>query len=294
MGRRLLRRFALGAALAALALTASASSATASVTIGQLAPDLGPGMPPITACGADRDSVIPEVASGNSYVFPGAGVITSWSHNAAAGDLQMLGLKVLRHLGGAEFLVVAQNGPRALAAGSLNTFPVNIPVLAGDILALNTGPPGAPATACEFDGPNYELNDVAGPYAVGQVGIFSTFGGGPFYAINISAVFEFSNTFTPGAITRNKKKGTATLTVDAPNPGELTGSGKGVKVAGAAVISKPVLAPGEVKLTIKAKGKKKATLKKTGKVTVKPNITYTPTGGDPSTQSVKVKLKKKL
>ena len=289
MERRLLRRFALGAALAALALTASASSATASVTIGQLAPDLGPGMPPLTACGADSDSVIPEVASGNSYVFPGAGVITSWSHNAAAGDLQMLGLKVLRHLGGAEFLVVAQNGPRALAAGSLNTFPVNIPVLAGDILALNTGPPGAPATACEFDGPNYELNDVAGPYAVGQVGIFSTFGGGPFYAINISAVFEFSN-----AITRNKKKGTATLTVDAPNPGELTGSGKGVKVAGAAVISKPVLAPGEVKLTIKAKGKKKATLKKTGKVTVKPNITYTPTGGDPGTQVVKVKLKKKL
>ena len=79
-----------------------------------------------------------------------------------------------------------------------------------------------------------------------------------------------------------------------PNPGELTGSGKGVKVASAARISKTVSAPGEVKLTIKAKGKKKGTLNETGKVKLRPKITYTPTGGDPSTQSVKVKLKKNL
>jgi hypothetical protein len=78
-----------------------------------------------------------------------------------------------------------------------------------------------------------------------------------------------------------------------PNPGELTGSGKGVKVAGAAVISKTVTAPGEVKLTIRAKGKQKRKLNETGNVKVKPKITYAPTGGDPSTQSVKVKLKKK-
>ena len=47
-------------------------------------------------------------------------------------------------------------------------------------------------------------------------------------------------------------------------------------------------------LTIKAKGKKQKTLNETGKVTVTPKVTYTPTGGDASTQSVKVKLKKKL
>jgi hypothetical protein len=103
-----------------------------------------------------------------------------------------------------------------------------------------------------------------------------------------------TNAFTLGPISRNKKKGTATLTVNVPNPGELTGSGKGVQVAGAALISKTVTAPGKVKLTIKAKGKKKTTLNETGKVKLKPKITYTPTGGDPSTQSRKLKLKKKL
>jgi hypothetical protein len=45
---------------------------------------------------------------------------------------------------------------------------------------------------------------------------------------------------------------------------------------------------------IKAKGKKKKQLNQKGKVKLNVAITYTPTGGDPSTQSVKVKLQKKL
>ena len=104
------------------------------------------------------------------------------------------------------------------------------------------------------------------------------------------------NAFSLGAITRNKKKGTATLTVNVPNPGELSGSGSGAKVAsssGRAVISKSVPA-GSAQLLIKATGKKKRKLNDTGKVKLNVAITYTPTGGDPSTQSTKVKLKKKL
>jgi hypothetical protein len=79
--------------------------------------------------------------------------------------------------------------------------------------------------------------------------------------------------------------------VNVPNPGELTASGKGVNAAGAAVISKAVTA-GTASLLIKAKGKKKRKLNENGKVKVNPTITYTPTGGDPSTQSRKLKLKK--
>jgi hypothetical protein len=60
------------------------------------------------------------------------------------------------------------------------------------------------------------------------------------------------------------------------------------------VISATVTAPGKVRLTIKAKGKKKRKLNETGKVKIKPNITFTPTGGDPSTQSPKLKLKKNI
>jgi hypothetical protein len=104
-----------------------------------------------------------------------------------------------------------------------------------------------------------------------------------------------SSGFTVDAITRNKKKGTATITVGAQFPGELIATGKGVKAssAGQAVISKAVGA-GQSQLLIKAKGKKKKKLKRKGKVKLNVAITYTPAGGSAKSQSAKVKLKKKL
>ena len=106
---------------------------------------------------------------------------------------------------------------------------------------------------------------------------------------------KIRNAFTIDAITRNKKKGTATIRGTVPFPGELAGSGKGVKAssAGGAVISKSVGA-GQSQLLIKAKGKKRKKLNRKGKAKVKVAITYTASGGSPTTQSVKVKLKKKL
>jgi len=113
------------------------------------------------------------------------------------------------------------------------------------------------------------------------------------FDLDLQAVFVPDNTFSLGGIARNKRKGTVTLTVNVPNPGELTGSGKDVRVAGAAVISKTVTAPGDVQLTIRAKGRKQRKLNDTGKVRVQTRITYTPTGGDPRTRSRKLRLKKK-
>jgi hypothetical protein len=123
------------------------------------------------------------------------------------------------------------------------------------------------------------------------VGTFHT-SGLPFYALNITAVFEPTNSFTVGKVKRNKN-GTATVTVDVPNAGELTGSGKGVKVASADVArTAKSVTPPSGSLKIKAKGKQRQKLNATGKVTLKPKITYTPTGGAPKTQSLKVKLRK--
>ena len=97
-----------------------------------------------------------------------------------------------------------------------------------------------------------------------------------------------------GRVTRNKKSGTATLEATVPNPGELTLGGKGVKSArdGTAVTSKAV-GGGPVTVTIRAKGKKKRKLSETGRVKLNVAITYTPLGGSPSTDSAKVKLRKR-
>jgi len=262
-----------------------ASSASGSVTIGQLAP----GNPPDTNCSGPRDLVMPTVSSGNSYVVHGNGVITSWSHNAAAPDGQTLGFKVFRHLGGAEFTAVAHNGPRALAPGTLNTFPVTIPIKSGDIIGLNSGNNASATRACEFDGPDRYFQ-YFGDLPDGQPAAFDL--SSPFYRLNISAVFEPSNTFTLGQVNRNRKKGTATVTLDVPNAGEVTVAGKGVKGASAGARSAKAVAAGEVSLKIKAKGNQLRKLNSTGKVTVKPTITYTPTGGATSSQKLKLKLRK--
>jgi hypothetical protein len=264
-------------------LVAGPSSATGAITIGQTGP--------LTeVCGAGFDWVQPTVTSGNPYVVPAtvsAGRITSWGTDAAVAG-GMVTMKVFRKVADpATYMAVGHDGPRTLTGG-VNTFAgINVPVRAGDVLGLYT----VAEAGCGLDAPGDTLYFRLGDLADGQSGAFTSL---PDFRLNISAVVAPSNSFTFGGLQRNKRKGTATLTVDVPNPGELIGSGNGISAAAAAVISKTVTAPGAVTLTIKARGKKKRKLNETGKVKVTLNVSYTPTGGDPSTQSRKLKLKKKL
>ena len=71
--------------------------------------------------------------------------------------------------------------------------------------------------------------------------------------------------------------------------------GKGVKAASVrgAVISESIAAAGTVKLKIEAKGKQKKKLQQRGQVKLDVAVTYTPTGGDPRTQSRNMRLKLK-
>jgi hypothetical protein len=280
------RRSPLIACIAAVSLAASASTAAASVTIGQLAPS-GTAL----ACNiAPAERLQSTVTSGNAYVVPANGTITSWSYNADPGSGQTMAMKIYRKVGDpATFQVVGHDGPRDISGGTLNTFPTNIPVRPGDV--LGTYQPTTVPTACGVVSSGDLAYFFTGTLNDGQSQSFNPVAG---IRLNVSAVFTPSNTFTLGPVARHKEKGTATLNLTLPNSGELTASGKGVKAAsaGPAVVSKAVGA-GPAQLLIKATGKKRATLNATGKVKLKVAITYTPTNGDPGTRSVKVKLQKR-
>jgi Tol biopolymer transport system component/urease beta subunit len=97
--------------------------------------------------------------------------------------------------------------------------------------------------------------------------------------------------FALGQVRLNRKAGTARLAVTVPGSGKLTIAGNGVK-AGQAVVARSVRAPRTVLLPIKATGKAERRLNRTGKVTVKPKVTYTPIGGTPSTRSGNLRLEK--
>ena len=235
--------------------------------------------------------------AGNSYVVPATGgvtawTLTSWSHNAAADVGQELTMKVFRKVADPlTYTVVGHDGPRSLTPSVVNTFQTNLPVRAGDVLGNNSKSPAD--NASYFTAAGESFIDLQPGLADGQTGTFALRAADPL-RLNVSAVLEPTNAFTLGPITRNKRKGTAILEVTVPNPGDLTVGGKGVRSAGGgtAVTSKAV-SGGSVRVTIRAKGKKKRKLKNIGKVKVKPKITYTPTGGAPNTQSRKVKLRKR-
>ena len=272
----MLRRFVLASSLAALLAAVMASSSSASVTIGQV-------VPAPVGCADNNDWAQTSVASGTSYTVPGTGTITSWSHQAGGGSGQTMKMKIWRQVVGLSYTQVGHDGPRTLTPSFLNTFPTSIPVKPGDILGFHSG---ASVSAClsAITTGDSALGDFGDTVDGEQEDFPSTF----LRHLNITAVFNPSNTFTLGAVTRNKKKGTATMTVNVPNAGELTGSGKG-----ATVISKTVSGAGDAQLVIKAKGKKKRKLIQTGSVKVTVNVTFTPASGDPSTQSRKLKLKRK-
>jgi hypothetical protein len=276
-----MRRAPLAIGLAALALTASPAAAAGSVTVGQLAPGT------IMSCSKNFD-FLQASSPDNAYVMPAAGVITSWTHRSQVGAGQKVSLKIFRKIGDpAKYQLVGRDGPHPVVASTDTTFPASIAVQAGDVLGI-TGEFGSVSIGCEFNGPG----ETASHTPSLADGGFADFNISTTNRLNVTAILNPTNTFTLGSIVRHKKKGTASLAVNLPNPGELTASGAGASATDAAVISK-VVSAGATSLLIKATGKKQKTLNRTGKVKLSLAITYTPTGGDPSSQSVKVKLRKK-
>jgi hypothetical protein len=125
----------------ALALPASASAAT---VIGQTGTPHGdivmlPDNQAFVQSPTDPDD------GAAVYRAPSRGVITSWSAMANASVNRTLKLLVLRFNGGDSYNVIARDGPRTLAlTNQLNTFPVQIPIEAGDQIG-NYSPDGQPA-----------------------------------------------------------------------------------------------------------------------------------------------------
>jgi hypothetical protein len=259
----------------AVVLAAGASPAAASVTIGQVAdPNAG-------NCDAGVDFVELSPGSGNRYAVPGTGTIISWTTQAGAegGSLE---LKVFRKVGDpASFRVVGHAGPQGLMPGGTtgNSFPANVRVTPGDLIGLHT-----PTTSpCGFKDPGAQLATSAVDLPDGETRAFAL---EPDFDLDVQAVFVPDDTFSLVPPRRNKKKGSARLAVNVPNAGELTLSGRGVRAT-----AKSIPAAGEADLLIRARGKAMRELRESGEVKVMPRITYTPTGGDPRTQSRALELK---
>lgn len=95
-----------------------------------------------------------------------------------------------------------------------------------------------------------------------------------------------SNAIKFGALVRNKRKGTGTLTVVLPGPGRLSLAGKGVVARKARQVG-----AGRANLKIVAKGSWKRKLTRTGEVKLNAKVTFVPAGGEARTQTRRIVLR---
>ena len=158
--------------------------------------------------------------------------------------------------------------------------------------AACTGAPVGSGTAADFNGAvgitaTVPDNATTNLHAEAEDALLNPSGCSAAFAYTEnSRVDPPSNKFTFGAVTLNKKKGTATLAVEIPGPGK-------VALSGAAVKAQEVAGAGPAVLNVIPTGKVKKKLKKRGKAKVPVTVTFTPTGGTPSSQDTELKLKRK-
>jgi hypothetical protein len=253
--------------------------AGAAVTLGQL-PATAPSSP---GCSATADYLQPSITSGNLYIARQAGTITSWSTRSAGGGATYT-FKVFRRTSDPDVFQVLAHAPPHPVTSGLNTVPVNIAVRPGDMIGLNeTGG----LNSCTFSQPFDAVLTRGGGLSDGATGTFTAEND---VRLNLSAVLVPSNDFTVGTITRDRARGSATITVNVSNPGVIAISGKGLKKRNA---SKTVAVAGTIQFQIASAGARKRRLVKTGKVILTPTLTFFPTGGDPASKVFTVKLKKR-
>jgi hypothetical protein len=271
----------LTAAVTVLALAlgvATAPPARASVTIGQL-----PTAAPSPSCTVDADYLEPSVTGGNLYIARQAGTITSWSTNSFDSGATYV-FKVFRRTSDPDvFQVIARSAPHSLLRG-LNTVPVNIAVRSGDMIGVNER--GAP-NSCTFVMSGDSVLSHPGDLAYGAAGEFSAVDD---VRLNLSAVLAPSNDFTLGTVTLDRRRGSASVTAYVSNPGLVTISGRGLKKRN---VEKTIAVPGPVPFQIAAAGSFKRRLERKGRVTIIPTVTFYPTGGEPASKSLTVRLRKR-
>jgi hypothetical protein len=254
------------------------SPAVASVTIGQLPPTT-----PAASCTTpNRDYLQPSVTGGNLYIARVAGTITSWSTRSSGAGATYV-LKVFRRTSDPDAFQVIAHAPAHVLSSGLNTVGVKLHVESGDMLGFHES--GLP-NACTFPTPGDTVLNRSGSLADGSSGAFSPVNG---VRLNLLAVLVPDNGFTLGGIVRDRKTGTASITADLSNPGVVTLAGKGLKKRD----PKNLPVAGPVTFQLATIGKTKRKLLRKGRVKVPVTVTFFPTGGVASTQTINLKLLKR-
>ena len=259
-----------------LGTLASAPAADAAVTIGQLPPGAPSPVCPVSGL----DYLQPSVTGGNLYVAKEAGTITSWTTNASGAGATYV-FKIFRRTTDPDSFQVIAHAPMHTLSLGMNNVSVNMHVESGDMIGFHES---GPANSCAFIQFGDNVLNRSGNLADGEQGIFAPQND---VRLNLSAVLVPDNTMTL-AVTKDRKQGTASVTATTSNPGVVSIVGKGMKKRSA----KTIAVAGPVTFSVATVGKTKHKLERKGRVVLPVRVSFLPNGGDQSTQSINLKLRR--
>ena len=274
-------------------LIASTGSAQAAVTIGsnlagtpaQNAPGCAvAGFP----CTAVNVSLPPTSLAEGGLTSPVNGTVTSWRARANTNNVSDdLSLQVLRRVSGTTYMGVSTSAPQNWPPEVSPPLATSQPIQIGDSLALRN-PMARLIYANTLPGQILEWHVTPeGPLGDGQTRPADTIANQR--EVLVQATIEPTNTLAFGAVTRNRKKGTAKVAMSVPNAGELIYSGNGLVISG----PPKVAAAGDIKVGVRAFRRNREKLVRKGRLRVSFQVSFQPSFGSLRTATEKLTLRKK-
>ncbi|HEX2127753.1 MAG TPA: hypothetical protein VHF58_00895 [Solirubrobacterales bacterium] len=139
------------AVLTLIAAAGIAGQASAATTLGQtFVPEAG-----LAGLCAGDYTFLQTTSAAIPYAAPSSGVITEWSFHANATPPSSLRFKVARREAVNEYRITGQSELKTPVANTLNTYPAQISVSAGDVIGFYLGAGGA---GCSMIEPGYQFH----------------------------------------------------------------------------------------------------------------------------------------
>lgn len=286
------------AALVLAAAMTAPTAAQATVTIGS---NLGRAPNGSTDCGGTTctlavRTLAPSELTPNGLVSPVNGTVVRWSIRTGAFTGQTA-LRVIRRFPGNLVSGLATSGTETPPLNDTKSFPTSLPIAIGDEIGIDCC---ATQSAFEVAGTTGDRDELWFP-ALANGGPPRAPEGTTGVELALNADIEPTAAFTVGGIKKGKR-GKLTVTATLPNPGVLEGGDvRDASLAAAAAKKKTrylkhsslqIGAPGTVRLQVLPTKAARQALRSRAKLRAKLKLRFTPTGGTPATQTIKVKLKR--
>jgi hypothetical protein len=284
---------ALGLFMALLAPSGAEATFTIGSNLGR-PPSTGIGCP--STCTLASASLAANAIASSGLTSPVNGKIVTWRIRTGSSN-GPVAFRVIRRASDGSATgagTVAEVTPPTMTT---TPYPADLPIAIGDTIGVDVGASGSGFVLVNGTG----TIDRWSP-ALPDGGPFQPRVGTNSFELALNADIEPTSAFTIGAI-KPGKGGKLTVTATLPNPGTLEGGDKNdsslATVAGKKKskylqhATMPVGVAGQtVRLLLKPTKLARSVLAENGRLKTKAKVVFTPTGGNPSTQTLKVKLKK--